>query len=236
MDSSRHARTDSSNTTSSNGSSYQLILDHILTYPASYEIPLRTMYQLNCAPRGSQIRSATPTSSAGSSPITPQGVFPDSSTTQTFTENLMAQIQQLPSQPKDLPPSFITHFLQRCFPGRLTEVDFPQALTGLDYLKDLETRRRREVAACMARLDIDRDALDADTDSFAAKQPGVANLGQIAIEEKERKIDALYTQLYIWLSPLDSHQRALASTIQQAQLRRNAQHPLSACHLRPADC
>lgn len=199
MDSpSRHARTDSSDTTSSNGSSYQLILDHILTYPASYEIPLRTMYQLNCAPRGSpsQMRSGTPSSSAGSSPITPQGTFPDTSSTQTFTESLMQQIQQLPNQPKDLPPSFITHFLQRCFPGRLTEVDFPQALTGLDYLKDLETRRRREVASCMARLEIDREALDVDADSFATKQPGVAYWVK-SIEEKERKIDALYTQLYI---------------------------------------
>lgn len=110
----------------------------------------------------------------------------------------MAQIQQLPNQPKDLPPSFITHFLQRCFPSRLVEVDFPQALTGLDYLKDLETRRRREVAATMSRLEIDRDALDADTDSFAAKNPAVAGWVK-SIEEKERKIDALYTQLYIGL-------------------------------------
>ena len=36
---------------SSSGSSYQSILDHILVNPGSYEIPLRTMYTLNCAPR-----------------------------------------------------------------------------------------------------------------------------------------------------------------------------------------
>lgn len=192
MASTRHLRSESSESSSSNGSSYQLILDHILTYPGSYEIPLRTMYQLNCAPRV----GSTPASSAGSSPITSQGSFHDNSATQSFTENLMAQIQRLPNQPKVLPPSFITHFLKKCFPARLVEVDFPQALTGLDYLKDLEARRRREVAAAISRLDIDREALHADTDSFADKRPGVAAWVK-SIEEKERKVDALYTQLYI---------------------------------------
>ncbi|KAK5168734.1 uncharacterized protein LTR77_006043 [Saxophila tyrrhenica] len=198
MATSRHLRSESSESNSSNGSSYQLILDHILTYPGSYEIPLRTMYQLNCAPRGTlnQPRSGTPSSSAGSSPITPQTPFPESTSTQTFTESLMAQMQQLPNQPKVLPPSFITNFLSRCFPARLTEVDFPQALTGLDYLKDLEARRRREVAAAMSRMDIAREALHAENDSFADKRPGVAAWAK-SIEEKERKIDALYTQLYI---------------------------------------
>ncbi len=191
-------RTESSESGSSNGSSYQQICEYVLTYPASYEIPLRTMYQLNCAPRGgtSQFRSGTPTSSAGSSPITPQTPFQDNSSTQSFTENLMAQIQQLPNQPKILPPIFITNFLQRCFPMMLVEVDFPQALTGLDYLKDLEARRRREVAAAMARLDVDRDCLHAENDSFAEKRPGVAAWVK-SIEEKERKVDSLYTQLYI---------------------------------------
>jgi hypothetical protein len=108
----------------------------------------------------------------------------------------MAQISQLPTQPTSLPASFITTFLRRCFPPRLPEVDFPQALTGLDYLKDLETRRRREVASAMARLDVDRETLDTDPEAFASQYPGVARWVK-SIEEKERKIDALYTQLYI---------------------------------------
>ncbi len=117
MASSGHTRNESSDTTSSNGSSYQLILEHILSYPSSYEIPLRTMYQLNSAPRGQPRNAGTPPS-ADSSPMTPQGAFgtfPDDKTTQSFTENLMAQIQQLPSQPKALPPAFIINFLQGCF-------------------------------------------------------------------------------------------------------------------------
>ena len=110
----------------------------------------------------------------------------------------MAQISQLPNQPNSLPPSFITGFLRRCFPSELTEVDFPQALTGLDYLKDLEARRRREVAAAMARLEIDRDALDSEAEPLSSRYPGVARWVK-SIEDKERKIDALYTQLYIGL-------------------------------------
>ncbi|KAK3703083.1 hypothetical protein LTR37_014694 [Vermiconidia calcicola] len=199
MSISGHGRSDSSDTTSSRGSSYQLILDHILTYPGSYEIPLRTMYALNCAPRGHQHhqRNQTP-SSSGSSPLTPQGIFQDDRATQTFTESLMAEISHLPNQPACLPPSFITSFLQRCFPSRLVDIDFPQALTGLDYLKDLETRRRREVAAAFERLDIDRETLNSEEDQLSSRYPGIAKWVQ-SIEEKERKIDALYTQLYIGL-------------------------------------
>ena len=128
----------------------------------------------------------------------PQSHWQDDKATQTFSESLMAQMSQLPSQPTSLPPNFITSFLRRCFPLNIVEVDFPQALTGLDYLKDLETRRRREVAAAMARLNVDRDTLDTEDDQLASRYPGVAKWVK-SIEEKERKIDALYTQLYIGL-------------------------------------
>ncbi|KAK5119460.1 hypothetical protein LTR85_007560 [Meristemomyces frigidus] len=195
----RDLHSDSSDTSSygSTGSSYQLILDHILTYPGSYEIPLRTMYTLNCAPRTQPTHSSSH-SSAGSSPTQQQYGWQDTHATQTFTESLMAQISQLPNQPTSLPPSFITSFVRRCFPPELVQVDFPQALTGLDYLKDLETRRRREVAAAMSRLAIDRTALDMDAASLTDRYPGVLQWVK-AIEDKERKVEALYTQLYVAL-------------------------------------
>jgi hypothetical protein len=178
---------------SSTGSSYQLILDHILSYPGSYEIPLRTMYTLNCAPRAQPVQAP---SSAGVSPVNQQGPWQDKQATDAFTENLMAQISQLPNQPNYLPPSFITSFLRKCFPSELVNVDFPQALCGLDYLKDLESRRRREVGAAMSRLDIDRETLSNDATALSGRYPGVVRWVQ-SIEEKERKVDALYTQLYI---------------------------------------
>lgn len=171
-----------------------------MTYPGNYELPLRTMYALNTAPRGS-IRPGTPPSSNGSngsSPNTPQGAFPDTQTTQSFTENLLAQVQQLSNQTATLPPSFIVAFLNKCFPPELTHVDFPQALTGLDYLKDLETRRRREVAAAMNRLEVDREALDQDAAGLSSRYPGVLQWVK-SIEEKERKIDSLYTQVFLGL-------------------------------------
>lgn len=193
----QHSRS-SGSSVSSNGSSYQMILDHILTYPGSYEIPLRTMYTLNCGPRNSN-GSATPTSSNGSSPHLAQGSFSqDTPSRQTLTENLMSQLSQLPNQPSALPPTFITSFLQKCFPADLKYVDFPQALTGLDYLKDLETRRRKEVAAAFSRLEINRDALDQDALALSEQYPGVVQWVK-EIEEKERKIDALYTQIYVGL-------------------------------------
>lgn len=191
---SNHGRSDSDS--SSTVSSYPSILEHVFTYPGSYEIPLRTMYSLNCNPRGTA-RSTTSSSNA-SSPITAQDPWRDDNPTQAFQQNLMEQISQIPNQPVSLPPSFLIGFIRKCFQLDLRSVDFPQALTGLDYLKDLETRRRREVAAAMHRLDIDASVLGAEADLLSTQYPGVAQWVK-TIEEKERKVDAIYTQLYIGL-------------------------------------
>ncbi|OQO01812.1 hypothetical protein B0A48_12285 [Cryoendolithus antarcticus] len=195
MDFLPHTRSDSSDT-SSTGSSYQHILDHALNYGSSYQMPLRSMYTLNCAPRAQPLPSYQSSSSSNSptTPITPSG-WQDPSATQLFNEHLMAQMSNLPAQPASLPPSFITSFVGKCFPVELVCVDFPQALTGLDYLKDLEHRRRREVQFAMSRLDIDRASPPTDLE-LQTKYPGVARWLK-GIDEKERKIETLYTQLYI---------------------------------------
>ncbi|EGP86778.1 uncharacterized protein MYCGRDRAFT_73238 [Zymoseptoria tritici IPO323] len=192
----QHSRS-SASSTSSNGSSYQLILDHILTYPGNYELPLRTMHALNTAQRGSR-RSGSPSSShgsSGSSPATPQGAFPTAHTP-TFTEDLLAQVSQLSKASASLPPSFIIEFAQKCFLSDLKDVDFPQALTGLDYLKDLEMRRRREVASAMSRLQIDRKSLDQNASGLLHMSPEVLQWVK-SVEEKERKIDHLYTSVFV---------------------------------------
>ena len=51
---------------------------------------------------------------------------------------------------------FLISFLHCSFAPQLEEVDFYQALTALDYLKDLETRRRKEVVTVLIHLGIDR--------------------------------------------------------------------------------
>lgn len=191
---------------SSQGAGYEWVLEHLLAYPGTYEIPLRTMYTLNATTQNQQQPPSLP------SPTTvPGNAFPRRSQSSTDEQHsmttmtaaaqlgasLMAHISQLPSQPTSLPPSFVTSFVRRCFPAELDQVDFPQALTALDYLKDLETRRRREVVAALDKLGIERDDLS-HREKLARKYPGV--LQWVAgIEEKERTVEALYSQVYIGL-------------------------------------
>ncbi|KIY02581.1 uncharacterized protein Z520_01046 [Fonsecaea multimorphosa CBS 102226] len=190
----------------SQGAAYPWVLEHLLTYPNTYEIPLRTMYTLNATTQHQQQCPPTPSPTA-----VPGNAFPRKSsasaeeqqnmTTMTaaaqLRANLMQHILQLPSQPTSLPPSFITSFVRKCFPRELDQVDFPQALTAMDYLKDLEVRRRREVVAALDKLGIDQDDLS-HRDKLARKYPGVLRWVS-DIEERERKIEALYTQVYIGL-------------------------------------
>ena len=79
-------------------------------------------------------------------------------------------------------------------------VDFPQSLTALDYLKDLETRRRKEVSRALEHLRIDQNVLETaqDSEELAKWYPMVADWVR-TLENKEKKLDALYTQLYIAL-------------------------------------
>ena len=150
---------------------------------------------MNCAPKGN---NPTTPSSNGHSPALSQGSFSsDTPSTQSLTESLISQLSaaKLPIQQQSLPPNFITAFVQKCFPSQLPRVDFPNALTGLDYLKDLETRRRRECAHAMNQLGIDRDALDRDAASLSPR-----NLQWFkSVVDKERKVDQLYTQIYVGL-------------------------------------
>lgn len=236
---------------SSQGSALPWILDHLLTYPGSYEIPLRTMYALNAAPQTSQgqpFNASTAseegdrTSVGSDSDLVPAALkLPSVSTQRTlirhrsqasiqateFKAHLMSQIAQMPNQPCSLPPSFVISFLRRCFPEQLYQVDFPQALTALDYLKDLESRRRKEVVAALRRLGIDRSNAPEMKD-LSKKWPGVKKWVDI-MEEKEKKIEALYTQVYLglrrWVSlvslldyscsniDVDSHQRNVTPAI-----------------------
>ncbi|KAF2101459.1 hypothetical protein NA57DRAFT_34615 [Rhizodiscina lignyota] len=204
-DSSFHTRNSSQETTNSvnSGASYQLILEHILQYPGTYEIPLRTMYTLNCAGRGqptpSNSRSASAAATPSTSPTTsrfPPTEMHDANT--QFATSLMAQISQLPQQPCSLPPTFITMFLKRCFTQEVHWVDFPQALTALDYLKDLESRRRKEVASSLSRLGINRETLAADANAMSIQYPGAAEWIR-ELETKDKRADSLYTQLFIAL-------------------------------------
>lgn len=194
------------------GAAFPWILEHLLTYPGTYEIPLRTMYTLNSTTQQQQQNPPSPT--LASNPVNgnafpprpPHSTEKENMSTETaaaqLRANLMTHISQQPTQPCSLPPSFVTSFVRRCFTVELEQVDFPQALTALDYLKDLEVRRRREVAAALQRLGVDREDLR-EMEKLGKKYPGVLRW-VVGIEEKERKVEALYTQVYLgirrWVS------------------------------------
>ncbi|RDI81340.1 Serine/threonine-protein kinase [Venturia inaequalis] len=198
---SRKSSDDSAKSTNS-GASYAIILEHLQSYPGTYEIPLRTMYTLNCAPRAqpNQSRSGSPVSPDSNSPSSP--TFPrdyQAATTQ-FTSALMSEISKLPPQQSSLPPAFVTSFLNRCFPVQLEMVDFPQSLTALDYLRDLESRRRKEIAGSLKRIGLDESTLDSPERLEELKNWNVSVADWVeSLENKERKVEALYTNLYISL-------------------------------------
>ena len=206
----------SSPTPFTEGAAFPWILEHLLAYPGSYEIPLRTMYTLNSAPPAKQhphqppqpIHPGTPSlsstaSSPDSSPASPnfppeqQHQLAPPSATEHFKSCLMTHISKLPSQPFSLPPSFITSFVRRCFTTDLCLVDFTQALTAMDYLKDLENRRRRELTLALQRLELDQDLIDQPRGDIS-KNARISDWVQ-SMRDKERKVEALYTQVYIGL-------------------------------------
>ena len=204
----------SSTTSSHDGAAFPWILEHLLAYPGTYEIPLRTMYTLNSTPQAQQHRSqslqpGTPSlsssaSSPNSSPASPnfppehqQNQYAAQSAADHFKSCLMTHISRLPAQPFSLPPSFITSFVRRCFPIELCQVDFTQALTALDYLKDLENRRKRELTVVLQRLGLDT-ALAGQAGGEISKNAKISDW-VLNMQSKEKKVEALYSQVYIGL-------------------------------------
>ena len=129
----------------------------------------------------------------------------------------MTHIGNLPSQPFSLPPSFITSFVRRCFPAELCQVDFTQALTALDYLKDLENRRKRELSVALQRLGL--DAAIVEQSGGKISKNGKLSDWVLSMQGKEKKVEALYSQVYIglrrWVWTLPTPQTNLESLTQR---------------------
>ncbi|KAI1917350.1 hypothetical protein LOZ12_006205 [Ophidiomyces ophidiicola] len=206
-----HSRQSSTSSSNTEGAALPWILEHLLAYPGSYEIPLRTMYSLNSTsiaqpptlsapllpPTSAFAREAPGNAFPGNkSPVLGSDKHSMSDTAALFKAQLMSQIAQLPSQPCSLPPSFITSFVRRCFPPIVEEVDFPQSLTALDYLRDLENRRRKGVMEALSRLGI--SGAEGEKEELSRRYPGVLAWVD-SVEAKERVAVALYTQVYLRL-------------------------------------
>ncbi|KAF2274890.1 uncharacterized protein EI97DRAFT_92282 [Westerdykella ornata] len=200
--SSFHSRNASEETNATTGSSnYNLIMEHVLQYPGSYEIPLRTMYTLNCVPRAQPLpkdlsRAPSPTTT---SPISRPSAWNEAeSSAMRFTSQLMNHLGALPTQTSSLPPAFIVSFVSRCFHPCLALVDFPQALTALDYLRDLEKRRCKEYVSAFERLGIRIENFDADVKAVAEQYPGIA-LWAKNMHGKNKKAESYYAIMYLGL-------------------------------------
>ncbi|KAJ6019232.1 hypothetical protein N7522_001299 [Penicillium canescens] len=190
------------------GSSLTWIFDHCLRYADQYEISLRAAYELNCHPTKGTMAGSTPSVLSRNSVWSKASKSTHrSSDTPSFEADANAQfrafltrtVSQLPSQPCSLPPSFTTSFVRRCFCLDLAEVDFAQALTALDYLKDLQDRWKKEIDAAFRRLNVTvDDARDPKNSELARQYPGVMSWYQ-EINGKARMIDFLYTQVYVGL-------------------------------------
>jgi hypothetical protein len=120
-----------------------------------------------------------------------------------FASQLMNHIGSQPSS-SSLPPTFIITFVSRCFHPCLSLVDFPQALTALDYLRDLEKRRCKEYVAAFLRLGIRIETFDADVDAIANRFPGIA-LWAKNMRMKNKKAETCYAEMYLGLRRWVSH-------------------------------
>ena len=179
----------------------------LFTDPPSNEIPLRTTYTNNVLAQRNQNAPLTPTKNRSSfRSRTPTREHPNSPTQVAgdhFKSCLMAQQNHLPSQPSSLPPSFITSFVRKVFTEDLCLVDFTQALTAMDYLKFLDDRRKRELQAALRRLNIDHAMQEHERMELNNTYPGIWEW-VARMEDKSKKAEALYTQVYInlrkWVS------------------------------------
>lgn len=199
------------------GSALTWIFDHCLRYADNYEISLRAAYELNCHPAkniaamgsSSFARSRSPSLFSRNSSYSKNSKSSRSSgssydtgsydTNAEFRACLTRTVSELPSQPCSLPPSFIISFVRRCFCLELSDVDFAQALTALDYLKDLQNRWKKEIDAAFRRLNVTpQDAKDPQHSELARKYPCVMQWYK-DITQKARMIDFMYTQIYVGL-------------------------------------
>jgi hypothetical protein len=121
---------------------------------------------------------------------------------QLLVKDLMVEVAKRKGKDSSLPPNFIVGFLNRVFPLELENVDFPQALTALDYLKDLESRRRKEQSNALRTLGVDQSVLNKaeNSEELAKWFPDATVAAYVrSLPRRERRADILYTQLYIAL-------------------------------------
>lgn len=100
---------------------------------------------------------------------------------------------------KGLPAAFILSTCKRIFQKEYEDVEFGQALTALDYLRDLEITRRATLRSAAARLRITRDTWKAvlAENADALKWVELVQKYELMIEEGYA---AIFVDIRIWVS------------------------------------
>jgi hypothetical protein len=100
---------------------------------------------------------------------------------------------------KGLPSAFIASTCRRIFPKEYEKVDFGQALTALDYLRDLESTRRATLRNTAARLGITRGTWR----TVLAENPDALKWVEL-VQKYELMIEqgyaAIFIDIRIWVS------------------------------------
>lgn len=188
----------------SDGSAFPLILEHYMMNPSACEIPLRSMYILNC--QTLPLMSATGLKDSAFANAGMQNSNEQlTDAASHFKAQLISHISQSASQFK-LPVGFMVSFVRRAFAPNLEDVDFLQAFAALDYLKSLDKRRQRDTLEAFKSLAIDlgRSRSPFLRISHAQKQeleltyPGVVRWVE-SIEERDRRAYHLYRSVCVSL-------------------------------------
>ena len=157
------------------------------------ELPLRTLYAINVSSRAPdwtnpalQVRGPTAGSRERHAEL------------ERFRSELLTIAGDLPKVASNVPAEFLMPFVRKVFHEDLSRVDFALALTAMDYLQNLDVRRRREHDAVMTRLGVkpgdatsawlDRQAKDAQVRAWVN-----------GLEAKAKEAEACFTQCFVGL-------------------------------------
>lgn len=114
-----------------------------------------------------------------------------------FSAMMENHVARLPSQPCSISVILLLKFLRGCFTENSDEVDFNQALSAIDWMRDLHIRWKKGFDSALAALGITRTDLETlDHGQLAAKFP--TSIGWLwDMFAKAHNLEAMYGQLYL---------------------------------------
>jgi hypothetical protein len=108
-----------------------------------------------------------------------------------------------PSRIKGFPVQFVQHVCRKVFAQQYKDIDFSQALTCIDYLRDLECTRKTALRDAALRLGIDKDNWRTILSDAPEAYRWVSS-----VQKQELVIESLYAAIFldlrIWVSTIDT--------------------------------